>query len=98
MNEELLFADAVLDSVSHCAAKALEHFEAENLDYASAIINEWTTESHECVLTHHYLDTTHEVKDPLMFMSINDKNQLGYGTFTLCPETDLTTQTTDELD
>lgn len=80
--------DAVTDSVHCMAEKALTHFEGDNLEDASAIINEWTTDSGESVLTHHYLETTNSVKD-IMWYSFVEDGYFGYGKFTFDPEVKL---------
>ena len=80
--------DAVTDSVVEMASMALYHFEEGQTENAAALINEWTTESNECVLTHHYTDTVHTVSDIMMYTFTED-NQFGYGRFTFNPDVEL---------
>lgn len=80
--------DAITESIHSQAERALEHFETDDLENASAIINEWTTDSGESILTHHYLETISDVKD-VMIYSFVDENSFGYGRFTFDPEAEL---------
>lgn len=79
---------AVSESVHSMGEKALAHFEVDDLEAAAAIINEWTTDSGESILTHHYTETTNQVKDIMMYSFIED-DEFGYGRFSFDPEVEL---------
>jgi len=79
---------SVNDTVHTMAERALEHFQDDSLENASAIINEWTTDSDESILTHHYLDTTESIKDIMLYVFQED-NALGYGAFSFDPDAQL---------
>lgn len=79
---------AVTESVHSMGECALAHFEADNLEAAAAVINEWTTESGESILTHHYTETTNQVKDIMMY-SFVENDEFGYGNFSFDPEAEI---------
>ena len=71
---------AVTESVHSMGEIALAHFEADDLESAAAVINEWTTESGESILTHRYTETTNQVKEIMMY-SFVENDEFGYGRF-----------------
>lgn len=80
MNEFTL-ADAIYESLASQSNAAVAGFDSQELENASAIINEWTTDTNACLLTHHLQDTTEFVDDEMLYFSVFE-NQIGYGTFT----------------
>lgn len=80
MNEFTL-ADAIYESLASQSNAAVAGFDSQELENASAIINEWTTETNACLLTHHLQDTTEFVDDEMLYFSVFE-NHIGYGTFT----------------
>lgn len=80
MNEFTL-ADAIYESLASQSNAAVAGFDSQELENASAIINEWTTETNACLLTHHLQDTTEFVDDEMLYVSVFE-NHIGYGTFT----------------
>lgn len=79
---------SVTMTVGSMAERALHHFQEDSLDNAAAIIGEWTTESDESVLTHHYLETTDSIKDIMLYI-FQENNSLGYGAFSFDPDAQL---------
>lgn len=75
-------------TVHHMAERALHHFQEDDLENASAIIGEWTTETDEQILTHHYLETTSDIKDIMLYV-FEENNTLGYGAFSFDPDAEL---------
>ena len=86
--EDSFLAETVNDTITHFAATALNHFEEGDSEAAASIISEWTTDSDECILTHHYLDSLHTVADQMLY-SVNVSDSIGYGTFTFGTTEDL---------
>lgn len=86
--EDQVLSETISDVLDVVASQALHHYDNDNLTDASAIINEWTTSSGESILTHFYTDTLESVTDDLLYF-INNGDQIGYGTFTFSPETEL---------
>lgn len=80
MNEFTL-ADAIYESLASQSNAAVAGFDSQELENASAIINEWTTDTNACLLTHHLQDTTEFVDDEMLYFSVFE-NHIGYGTFT----------------
>ncbi len=79
---------SVAITIHDMAERALHHFQEDSLENASAIIGEWTTDSDESILTHHYLETTDKGKDIMLYVFEED-NALGYGAFSFDPEAEL---------
>lgn len=80
MNEFTL-ADAIYESLASQSNAAVAGFDSQELENASAIINEWTTDTNACLLTHHLQETTEFVDDEMLYVSVFE-NHIGYGTFT----------------
>ena len=80
MNEEQQLAEAVSDTLETIANKACDHYDNDDIASACAIINEWTTESGDSILTHFYMESLHKIRDDIMYM-ISDGSNIGYGTF-----------------
>ena len=81
-------SQAITDSLNVMADRAYHHIEEENYAYSAAILNEWTTESHQCVLTHHFQDTIETVTDRIIYSFFSD-NDFGYGSFSFDPDAEL---------
>ena len=79
---------SVTMTIHHMAERALHHFQEESIEDAASIIGQWTTDSDESILTHHYLETTDSVKDIMLYVFEED-NSLGYGAFSFDPEAEL---------
>ena len=86
--EDQLLSETIADVLCVVAERALHHYDNENIADSCAIINEWTTSSGDSILTHFYTDTLESVTDELLYF-IHDGSQIGYGTFTFTPETEL---------
>ena len=86
MNDDL--SDAITDAINNMAEVALSFTDTEDYKNAAAILNEWTTSSGQCVLTHHYMDTVEDIKDLQMYAFLHE-GQFGYGTFSYDPEAEL---------
>lgn len=80
MNEEQLLASTVGDTLETLANRACDHYDSDNLADACAIINEWTTDDGDSILTHFYMESLHKVRGDIMYM-FNDGKDIGYGTF-----------------
>ena len=80
MNEFTL-ADAIYESLASQSNAAVRGFDSQEMENASAIINEWTTDTNACLLTHHLQETTEFVDDEMLYVSVFE-NHIGYGTFT----------------
>ncbi len=87
MNEFDL-SDTIYNSLETQTNQALAHFDSNRTDLAAVIVNEWTTESGECILTHYLQDTTETIKDELLYFSLSD-DEIGLGTFSFDPEAEL---------
>ena len=74
-------ADAIYESLASQSNAAVAGFDSQNMENASAIINEWTTDTNACLLTHHLQDTTEFVDDEMLYVSTLG-DHIGYGTFT----------------
>ena len=81
-------ADAIYGSLGSQSNAAVAAFDDKNIENASAIINEWTTDTNACLLTHHLQDTTSLVDDDMLYVCTLDE-QIGYGTFTFDAEAEL---------
>jgi len=85
---EFDLSDTIYDSLATQTNQALAHFDSNQTDLAAAIVNEWTVDSGECILTHYILDTTETIKDELLYFSLTD-DEIGLGTFSFDPEAEL---------
>lgn len=74
-------ADSIYESLASQSNAAVAAFDSQNIENASAIINEWTTDTNACLLTHHLQDTTEFVDDEMLYVSTLG-DHIGYGTFT----------------
>ena len=90
MNQEYLLADTVTQTLESQCAQAVRHTSNENLEDAGAILSEWTLSNNDCVLTNFLNETTHELTEHLIYISITDK-ELIEGTFSFDPEAELPT-------
>lgn len=76
--------DVTIESIGVASFTALKHYNEERTELASAIINEWTTEDGECLLSHFFDDTIHQIEPELMFVSYNEEqHELEYGDYVL---------------
>jgi len=80
--------NAITEAVNDMAECAFQKLETEKVEDAVAILNEWTTSSGECVLTHHFQNTLETVTDPMMYSFVHEK-QFGYGRFSFDPNIEL---------
>jgi hypothetical protein len=85
---EFDLSDTIYDSLATQTNQALVHFDNDQTELAACIVNEWTVDSGECVLTHYILDTTTEIEDELFYFSTTN-NEIGLGTFSFDPEAEL---------
>ena len=74
-------ADSIYESLASQSNAAVAAFDSQSIENASAIINEWTTDTNACLLTHHLQDTTEFVDDEMLYVSTLG-DHIGYGTFT----------------
>ena len=81
-------AEAINDSVDSMAAKAYDLIESERYEDSVSLLNEWTTPSGKCILTHHYTNTIEEITDLQTYM-FNENGQFGYGTYSYDPDAEL---------
>ena len=86
MNYEL--TDVVFSSISTQTTQAIIHYDTNHFENATAIINEWTTVSNDCILTHNLNDTMEQIDDELLYISFENE-ELTYGTFQFITETEL---------
>ena len=76
--------DVTIESIGVAAFTALKHYNDERTELASAIINEWTTEDGECLLSHFFDDSIHELEPELMFSAYNEEqHELEFGDYVL---------------
>ena len=76
--------DVTIESIGVAAFSALNHYSEERTELASAIINEWTTEDGECLLSHFFDDSIHELEPELMFVAYNEEqHELEFGDYVL---------------
>ena len=86
MNDDLgISITEALNDMAECAFQKVESNQSKD---AAAILSEWTTESHQCILTHHFLESVETVTD-LMMYSFVDEGNFGYGTFSFDPDAEL---------
>ena len=81
--------DIVFSSISSQTNQAVIHYDLTQFENATAIINEWTTISGECVLTHNLNDTMETIEDELLYVSFDETDSVTYGTFNFVSETEL---------
>ena len=76
--------DVTIESIGVAAFTALKHYNEERTELASAIINEWTTEDGECLLSHFFDDSLHTLEPELMFVAYNEEqHELEFGDYVL---------------
>lgn len=80
--------NAITEAVNDMAECAFRKLETEDVKNAIAILNEWTTSSGECVLTHHFQNTLDTVDDLMIYSFVHEK-QFGYGKFSFDPNVEL---------
>ena len=76
--------DVTIEAIGVAAFGALKHYNEEQTDVAAAIINEWTTEDGECLLSHFFDDSLHNLEPELMFVAYNEEqHELEFGDYVL---------------
>ena len=69
------------------SVQAVTHYDDNNMRDAIAILEEWTDEADQCILTHYLADTTETLEEELMYIIIDTQiKELGLGSFTFVPE------------
>ena len=78
--------DSITESIGVAAFTALRHYDADKLDDAAAMINEWTTSDGECLLTHFFDETLDNVEEFMLYTALDAENsQLEYGDYSFQP-------------
>ena len=76
--------DVTIESIGVAAFTALNHYNNDQTELASAIINEWTTEDGECLLSHFFDDSLHNLEPELMFVAYDEEqHELEFGDYVL---------------
>ena len=76
--------DVTIESIGVAAFSALKHYYEERTELASAIINEWTTDDGECILSHFFDDSIHQLEPELMFVAYNEEqHELEFGDYVI---------------
>ena len=69
---------------ARACAPRMKHYNEEQTEVAAAIINEWTTEDGECLLSHFFDDSLHNLEPELMFVAYNEEqHELEFGDYVL---------------
>lgn len=87
MNSTPDLNDIVFDTLETMSVQTVNHYEDNNMRDAAAILEEWTDEADQCILTHYLADTTETLEKELMYIIVDDIfKELGLGSFTFVPE------------
>lgn len=81
---DMVLGECLNSTIGVAAYTALSYYDEENMDDAAALINEWTTEEGQCLLTHYFDETLHEVSEDMLWANHLKSGKLRYGisTFT----------------
>lgn len=85
----------LLDTLSAMSSRTSTLYENEQLEDASAIISEWTTDTHACVLTHYLQSNLPLIDDVMIYISV-ENDELQECRFSFDPNVLL--ETNDEID
>ena len=75
-----VFEESIFTTIGIAAYTALKYHDDNNMDDASAIINEWTNDKGECLLTYWFDDKLDEVSEDLFWCNDKEGPQFDYGT------------------
>ena len=67
MHEISDLQDTIFEAIGVAAFSALRHYDEGRIEDAAAMINEWTTDEGEVLLTHFFDETLGEVKAQMSF-------------------------------
>ena len=67
-------AVSITDTIQLQSDRVLGLHELDEIENAAAIINEWTTESDECVLTKYLQEKTETIEDRFLYATIDEFN------------------------
>ena len=81
-------SNSIFNGIVSQTTIAVNHYDTGRYEDASAIINEWTTSSDQCILTNHLNDTIDTIEDELLYVTLTE-SEITYGTFQFLPEVEL---------
>ena len=76
--------DTVFEAIGVAAFSALRHYDEGRLEDAAAMINEWTTDEGEVLLTHFFDETLGDVKAQMVFTT-EEEYGITYGDYSFQP-------------
>ena len=78
-------SNSIFSGITCQTAAAVRHYDTGQFENATAIINEWTTSTNQCVLTNHLNDTLEDIDDELLYVDLSD-TEITFGMFQFLPE------------
>jgi len=76
---DTILEESLNTTIGVAAYTALSYYDEENMDDAAALINEWTTEEGQCLLTHYFDETMHEINEDMLWANDLKSGKLKYG-------------------
>ena len=89
MNTDYQLSDTLIETFESQCAQAVRHAEV-NEENTGAILSEWSFNGNDCLITRYLNNTTHEVKETLLYISFVNNNLIE-GEFWFDPEAQLPT-------
>ena len=80
MHEISDLQDTVFEAIGVAAFSALRHYDEGRIEDAAAMINEWTTDEGEVLLTHFFDETLGEVNAEMGFTT-EEEDGFSYGDY-----------------
>ena len=78
--KEIDLAEAIAFSMEQMTQRVCDHYDKDDFDDATAIIEEWTLPSTDCVLTKYITGDTSTIPDEMIYFSSTEYD-ITYGTF-----------------
>ena len=75
-----VFEESIYESIGVAAFTALRYHDEGDLNNAAALINEWTNENGECLLTYWFDEKMHEVEGELIWCNSEEGDKFEHGT------------------
>jgi len=76
--------DVTIEAIGVAAFTALNHYKDGQTEQAASIINEWTTDDGECLLSHFFDESLQKLEPELMFVAYNEEeHELEFGDYVL---------------
>ena len=80
LNDIAVFEESIYTSIGVAAFTALKYHDDKRLEDSSALINEWTNEKGECLLTYWFDEKMHEVEGELIWCNSEEGEKFEHGT------------------